>query len=130
MEEKKRTKPDFTAIYRDIPKKWLVVLWAAVAVIALALCFEYSLRSVAREMAEAQGDSLAAEAFIDWVDRMNAALDIPKYVTGIRRSDIPQMAAHADAEANPLYPVPILMDRLELEHMYEVVAGGMFEDEN
>ena len=62
MEEKKRTKPDFTAIYRDIPKKWLVVLWAAVAVIALALCCEYSRRSVAREMAEAQGDSLAAEA--------------------------------------------------------------------
>ena len=55
MEEKKRTKPDFTAIYRDIPKKWLVVLWAAVAVIALALCFEYSLRSVAREMAEGSG---------------------------------------------------------------------------
>ena len=75
-------------------------------------------------------DSLAAEAFIDWVDRMNAALDIPKYVAGIRRSDIPQMAAHADAEANPLYPVPLLMARLELEHMYEVVAGGMFEDEN
>ena len=75
-------------------------------------------------------DSLAAEAFIDWVDRMNDALGIPKYVLGIRRSDIPEMAAHADAEANPLYPVPLLMDRLELEHMYEVVAGGMFEDEN
>ena len=75
-------------------------------------------------------DSLAAEAFIDWVDRMNEALGIPKYVSGIRRSDIPQMAVHADAEANPLYPVPLLMDRPELEHMYEVVAGGMFEDEN
>ena len=62
MEEKKRTKPDFTAIYREIPQKWLVGLWAAAAVIALAMCFEYSLRSVAREMAEAQGDSLAAEA--------------------------------------------------------------------
>ena len=62
MEEKKRTKPDFTAIYREIPQKWLVVLWAAAAVIALAMCFEYSLRSVAREMAEVQGDSLAAEA--------------------------------------------------------------------
>ena len=62
MEEKKRTKPDITAIYREIPQKWLVVLWAAAAVIALAMCFEYSLRSVAREMAEAQGDSLAAEA--------------------------------------------------------------------
>ena len=62
MEGKKRTKPDFTAIYREIPQKWLVVLWTAAAVIALAMCFEYSLRSVAREMAEAQGDSLAAEA--------------------------------------------------------------------
>ena len=72
----------------------------------------------------------AVEAFIDWVDRMNAALDIPKYVTGIRRSDIPEMAAHADAEANPLYPVPLLMNRLELMRMYEVVAGGMFEGEN
>lgn len=75
-------------------------------------------------------DGLAAEAFIDWVDRMNVALGIPKYVTGIRRSDIPEMAMHADAEANPLYPVPLLMDRLELERMYEVVAGGMFEGEN
>lgn len=75
-------------------------------------------------------DSLAAEAFFDWVDRMNEILGIPKYVSGIRRSDIPEMAAHADAEANPLYPVPLLMDRLELERMYEVVAGGMFEDEN
>ncbi|MGN8894052.1 iron-containing alcohol dehydrogenase [Collinsella sp. HCP28S3_E9] len=64
------------------------------------------------------------------VVRMNAALDIPKYVTGIRRSDIPEMAAHADAEANPLYLVPLLMDRLELMRMYEVVAGGMFEGEN
>lgn len=45
-------------------------------------------------------DSLAAEAFIDWVDRMNEATGIPKYVSGIRRSDIPQMAVHADAEAN------------------------------
>ena len=75
-------------------------------------------------------DSLAAEAFIDWIDCMNEILGIPKYVSGIRRSDIPEMAAHADAEANPLYPVPLLMDRLELERMYEVVAGGMFEDEN
>lgn len=72
----------------------------------------------------------AVEAFIDWVDRMNAALDIPKYVTVIRRSEIPEMAAHAGAEANPLYPVPLLKDRLELMRMYEVVAGGMFEGEN
>ena len=31
------------------------------------------------------------------------------------------MAAHADAEGNPLYPVPKLMDAHELEHMYHMV---------
>ena len=75
-------------------------------------------------------DSLAAEAFIDWVDRMNTALDTPKYVTGIRRSDIPQMAAHADAEPIPCTSFRFFNGPFELEHMYEVVAGGMFEDEN
>jgi len=33
------------------------------------------------------------------------------------------LAAHADKECNPLYPVPKLMDAKELEKMYEVVAG-------
>jgi hypothetical protein len=28
------------------------------------------------------------------------------------------MAEHADAEANPLYPVPKLMDAKELEKLY------------
>lgn len=51
-------------------------------------------------------------------------------MTGIRRSDITEMAAHDDVEANPLYPVPLLKDRLELMRMYEVDAGGMFEGEN
>ena len=68
-------------------------------------------------------DKEAAEAFIAWIERMNARLGIPVYVEDIRRADIPVMAAHADAEANPLYPVPRLMDRTELEHMYEIVAG-------
>ena len=53
MEQKKRTKPDFTAIYREIPKKWLIVFWTAAVAAALALCFEFSLRAVAKEMAEA-----------------------------------------------------------------------------
>ena len=74
-------------------------------------------------------DATGAEAFIDWVDRMNASLGIPKYVAGIKRADIPQMAAHADAEANPLYPVPVLWDVHELEHMYEVVAGPLIDRE-
>ena len=33
------------------------------------------------------------------------------------------MAQHADKEANPLYPVPVLMDRKELEKIYLAVRG-------
>ena len=32
------------------------------------------------------------------------------------------MAAHADKEANPLYPVPKLMNAKELEKFYYTVA--------
>ena len=75
------------------------------------------------------GDDAAAAAFIVWVDDMNAKLGIPRYIDCIRREDVPAMAAHADAESNPLYPVPVLMDRSELERMYRVIAGGVFADE-
>ena len=36
----------------------------------------------------------------------------------IREEDIPLMAMHADRECNPLYPVPMLLDRRELEAIY------------
>lgn len=36
----------------------------------------------------------------------------------IREEDIPEMAAHADREANPLYPVPVLWDAGELQRFY------------
>lgn len=37
---------------------------------------------------------------------------------GIRAGDIPKLAAYTDREANPLYPVPKLMDARELERFY------------
>ena len=36
----------------------------------------------------------------------------------IRREGIPKLARYADKEANPLYPVPVLMDAKELEFFY------------
>lgn len=36
----------------------------------------------------------------------------------IREKDIPKLARYADKEANPLYPVPVLMDADELEIFY------------
>ena len=63
-----------------------------------------------------------AEAFISAIRRLNQKLGIPGKLPEIRREDIPSMAAHAAREANPLYPVPRLMDAAELVRFYEAAA--------
>ena len=60
----------------------------------------------------------AARAFIAMIRRMNAEMNIPAKLKGINRQDIPDLAAKAEREANPLYPVPVLMTRRELERFY------------
>ena len=65
---------------------------------------------------------VGAEKFIAAIRRMNAAMGIPEKLSGICREDIPAMAKHAHREANPLYPVPVLMNARELEQFYETVA--------
>ena len=64
----------------------------------------------------------AAGRLIAEIRRMNAAMDIPDKLPGIRRPDIPKLAGYADKEANPLYPVPKLMDAKELEKLYDRIA--------
>ncbi len=63
-----------------------------------------------------------AEAFIAAIEALNAEMGIPATLPGIRREDIPELARHAAKEANPLYPVPKLMNRSQLEIFYEKVA--------
>lgn len=70
-----------------------------------------------------QDDHAASQRFICWVREMNRSMEIPETIEGIREEDIPQMAAHADKECNPLYPVPRLMDVRELADMYLQIAG-------
>lgn len=69
------------------------------------------------------GDSEAAERFIGWIQWMNDYMGIPRHFPAIRIEDIPVMARHADKEGNPLYPVPVLMNRRELEEIYYEVKG-------
>ena len=73
---------------------------------------------------EGASDAELAGAFIDWVDEMNAKMGIPAHLDCIREEDIRAMAAHADAESNPLYPVPVLWDAAELACLYRLVAGS------
>ncbi len=71
-----------------------------------------------------QGDSHSegAEKFIEAIRQLNRRMNIPETLPEIMKGDIPQMAKHADREANPLYPVPRLMDAKELEKFYESVS--------
>ena len=54
---------------------------------------------------------------------LNRSMGIPDTLAEIRKEDIPEMARHAEREANPLYPVPRLMTRNELERFYYTVGG-------
>ena len=65
---------------------------------------------------------IGAKKFIKAVRDLNKRIGIPDKLTGIKKSDIPQMARNAEAEANPLYPVPKLMTRKELEKFYYIIA--------
>lgn len=62
-----------------------------------------------------------AKKFIVAIRSLNERMQIPTYIEGIQESDIPVMAAHAEKEANPLYPVPKLMTEKELENFYRVL---------
>ena len=68
-------------------------------------------------------DDAAARRFIDAVRTLNRRLNIPETLQGIREEDIPSMARHAAQEANPLYPVPVLMDAKQLELFYRQAAA-------
>ena len=67
---------------------------------------------------EAEG----AEKFISRIKELNEKMGIPKKLSGIKAEDIPMMARYADKEANPLYPVPVLMNAKELEKYYYSIA--------
>ena len=69
-----------------------------------------------------QPDQQAAEAFIRAIRELNRRMGIPEKLEGIRPEDIPAMARHAQKEANPLYPVPVLLTARELEKFYYQVA--------
>ena len=66
--------------------------------------------------------SVAAEIFIRKIETMNRNMGIPDHLPGIRPEDIALLSRRADREGNPLYPVPRLMDRKELEKFYVMIA--------
>lgn len=63
----------------------------------------------------------AAEIFINAIKDMKKRYNIGDTIKDIREEDIPKLSHYADKEANPLYPVPVLMDAHELEQFYRIL---------
>ncbi len=63
-------------------------------------------------------DEQACTLFINWIKELNQSMQIPTKIEGLRFEDISKLSKLASAEANPLYPVPMLMSAKQLEKIY------------
>ncbi|WML39867.1 iron-containing alcohol dehydrogenase [Neobacillus sp. OS1-2] len=99
--------------------------------IILPYVLEYYGESVHKplaELAEVVGigkhnDSVREKAgnFIEAIKKLNEKMEIPKKVSGIVDSDIPLMVERALKEANPLYPVPRILNKEDLFNLYQLI---------
>lgn len=55
-------------------------------------------------------DSELAELLIDKIRQMNIHMGIPRTIDALKVEDVPDLARHILAEANPTYPVPRIMN--------------------
>lgn len=68
---------------------------------------------------EGANDMEKAQAFLRWIDEMKKKMGIPAGLDMIEPEDIDQIVTWADAEANPVYPVPVVLNRKELKKLVE-----------
>jgi len=76
--------------------------------------------------ASSQSNAEKAAGFIAAIRQMNARMQIPEGFDCIKAEDIPQIAARAVKEGNPLYPVPKIMRRPACE---DVIRSLMRDDD-
>lgn len=72
---------------------------------------------------ENDSDEVRAKKFIAAIKSLNAIMNIPEKIEGIQNRDIPEMVKRALAEANPLYPVPKIMNANEMYYIYQSVKA-------
>jgi len=63
----------------------------------------------------------AARRFIAAIRELNAKMGIPDKLRGVKAGDIPALAGRALREANPLYPVPVIFGRGDMEKVYHMI---------
>ena len=70
-----------------------------------------------------RSDEEKAKAFIAEIRKLEAGLKIPQSLPEVKEEDIDELSSYADKEGNPLYPVPMLMDKDELKIFYRMVMA-------
>lgn len=66
-------------------------------------------------------DEKKAELFIEAIEELNNKMKIPHKITGIINRDVPMMVERALQEANPLYPVPRIVNKDEMFYLYQII---------
>lgn len=82
-----------------------------------------ALADIAGITSPGQTNAQKAEAFIAEIKEMNKRMEIPNKFEQIQEKDIPLIVTRALKEANPLYPVPKIMDRTDCETVVRKIAG-------
>jgi len=87
--------------------------------------------SVAKPLAElanlvgigkiSDSDERKAQLFIEAIEQLNAKMAIPNKIHGIDNHDVPLMVERALQEANPLYPVPKIVNKDEMFYLYQLI---------
>jgi len=72
---------------------------------------------------EGKGKEELAKKFVQAIRYYNTYMQIPEYLEPYKDEDLETMITRAMAEANPLYPVPVIMGRKEFREMYKKVTG-------
>lgn len=63
-----------------------------------------------------------ASKFIESIETMNLAFGLPRWFDVIQEVDIPAMAKKAFSEANPLYPVPVILQKKDFETILSLAS--------
>lgn len=68
-------------------------------------------------------DAEKSDKFIQWIDDLNAKMDIPNKIDKIKDQDIDQIIEWASKEANPLYPVPVVWGKEDFKKLLQSIRA-------
>jgi len=71
---------------------------------------------------EGRNNEEKALKFIEWIEQLKRAMDLPVGVDCIKPQDIPQIIAWAKAEANPLYPTPVVWGDEDFRRLLKTIS--------